>query len=113
MGLTERELCANSGMWEAPGALAQEAAPWFALTVKHQHERRAAGALDAAGIEAFLPLYRARRRWSDRVKELEEPLFPGYVFSRFNNGDRVRVLQAPGVRCIVGFGGSASAPPAG
>ncbi len=79
-------------------------ADWFALTVKPQHERAAAQALESKGLEFFLPLYRARRRWSDRVKELDVPLFPGYVFSRFESGDRAWVLATPSVRSVVGFG---------
>ena len=98
MGLTGRELCAK-------GPESMEAGFWFALTVKHQHERRAAGALSAGGVDTFLPLYQARRRWSDRVKELDLPLFPGYLFGRFQDGDRQRVLRTPGVTRIVGFGG--------
>lgn len=82
---------------------------WFAVTVKPQHERAAAHALRVKGLEDFLPLYRARRRWSDRVKELELPLFPGYVFCRFQAGERARVLSTPSIRSIVGFG-NAPAP---
>lgn len=78
---------------------------WFALTVKHQHERRVEGVLRAAGVDTFLPLYRARRQWSDRVKDLDAPLFPGYVFSRFTLRDRARVVGTPGVVRIVGFAG--------
>ena len=91
MGPTVRELC--------PGVR------WFALTVKHQHEQRVEDALSASGVEAFLPLYRVRRRWSDRVKDLDVPLFPGYVFGRFSDVDRIRILRTPGVAKIVGFAG--------
>jgi len=56
------------------------------------------------GYEEFLPLYRAQRRWSDRVKELELPLFPGYLFCRFDVSDRLPILTTPGVMGIVGFG---------
>ena len=99
MGPTVRELCANAEppAWKEPG--------WFALTVKHQHERSVEGALSSTGVEPFLPLYRARRRWSDRWKELDAPLFPGYIFGRFAAGERTRVLRIPGVAGIVGFGG--------
>lgn len=78
---------------------------WFALTVKHQHERGVQAALASCEIEAFVPVYRARRPWSDRVKEVEAPLFPGYVFGCFPARERVRVLNTPGVGRIVGFGG--------
>lgn len=48
----------------------RELCPWYALTVKHQHEVAARSALEFKGFEALAPTYRARRRWSDRVKEI-------------------------------------------
>ncbi len=77
---------------------------WFALTVKPQHERSAAQNLEYRGFEAFLPYYRARRRWSDRIKEYDAPLFPGYVFCRFHAERRSRILATPSVNSIVGIG---------
>jgi transcription antitermination factor NusG len=78
---------------------------WFAVAVRPQHEKAVAGALRARGIEQYLPLYRARRRWSDRWKELDLPLFAGYVFVRFAPAGRREVLTTPGLVAIVGFGG--------
>jgi transcription antitermination factor NusG len=78
---------------------------WFALTVKPQHERTVAEQLRFKGLESYLPLYRSRRRWSDRVKTIDLPLFSQYVFSQFDLSDRVRVLQTAGVLSIVSFGG--------
>lgn len=89
-----RELCPEPGLPR-----------WFALTIKHQHECAAEGSLRAAGVETFCPTYPVRRRWSDRTKELNAPLFPGYVFGRFPLLERIRVLNTPGVARIVGFGG--------
>ena len=77
---------------------------WYALTVKPNHERAAAQALGSKGLETFLPLYRSRRRWSDRIKELELPLFAGYVFCRFKAAERAGILSTPGVNSVVGFG---------
>jgi transcription antitermination factor NusG len=79
---------------------------WYALTVKHQHERTVASGLETSGFEALLPLYKTLRTWSDRTKELQAPLFGGYVFANFSQDDRVRVLRIPAVRNIVGFGGA-------
>jgi transcription antitermination factor NusG len=59
-------------------------------------------ALTAKGNEAFLPTYRSRRRWSDRYKEIDAPLFPGYTFCRFDPIRRLPVLTTPGVVSIVG-----------
>lgn len=78
---------------------------WFALTVKPRHEKAAAEQLNRKGIESYVPLYRARRRWSDRWKEVELCLFPGYVFSRYGFDRRMDVLKVPSVQSVVGFGG--------
>lgn len=85
------------------------AARWYALTVRHQHERRTAQALATSGWETLVPLYRTKRRWSDRVKEIDLPLFAGYVLCRFERTDRIRVEDTPGVARIVEFGGQPAA----
>ena len=77
---------------------------WYALTVKPHHERAAARALESKALETFVPLSRSRRRWSDRIQELELPLFAGYVFCRFPGTERARILSTPGVNSVVGFG---------
>ena len=84
----------------------RELCPWYALTVKHQHELAARSALEFKGFEALAPTYRARRRWSDRVKEIDLPLFAGYVFCRFPFAERMQVIAAPGVAKVVEFGGA-------
>jgi transcription antitermination factor NusG len=78
---------------------------WFALTVRPQHEKAVADQLQAKALEGYLPLYRARRQWSDRSKTIELPLFSRYVFCRFGFEHRLRVLRIPSVTSIVGFGG--------
>jgi transcription antitermination factor NusG len=55
-------------------------------------------------MESFLPLYRSRRRWSDRTRVLDLPLFPGYVFCRFHPELLLPVVTTPGVVQIVGSG---------
>lgn len=78
---------------------------WYALRIDSKLCKAAAAGLRGKGFDAYLPLYRIRRRWSDRVKEIDAPLFPGYVFCRFNPFDRrVPVLTTPGVMSIVGAG---------
>jgi transcription antitermination factor NusG len=49
------------------------------------------------------------RKWSDRMKEIEQPLFPGYLFCRFDLNSRGPLLMTPGVRQIVGIGRTAMA----
>jgi transcription antitermination factor NusG len=77
---------------------------WVALQVRPRSEKLVATALDSKDIEAFLPLYSTRRRWSDRVKEVQVPLFAGYVFCRLNLLYRMPVLTIPGVIQFVGNG---------
>src|SRR5438552_3423486 len=47
--------------------------PWFAVQTRTTHEKRVASLLDYQRYEYFLPLYTARRRWSDRIKQVELP----------------------------------------
>ncbi len=85
---------------------------WYAIRVKPQHEKAVAAGLTSRGYEEFLPLYRSRRTWSDRIKELQLPLFAGYVFCRFAMEQRTHILRTPGVLSIVGFRTPAPIPPA-
>jgi transcription antitermination factor NusG len=78
--------------------------PWFALRVKPNYEKRVATALRGKGLEELLPLYRSKRRWSDRVKVLDLPLFPGYLFCRLDLAARLPLLTTPGFLYIVGVG---------
>jgi transcription antitermination factor NusG len=80
---------------------------WYAIRVQSKYEQLVAGSLRGKGYEEYLPLYRSRRRWSDRVKEIDLPLFPGYLFCRFDVNDRLMpILTTPGVISIVGAGKS-------
>lgn len=78
--------------------------PWFAIRVKSQCEKITSVALRNKGLEEFAPMCRSRRYWSDRVKELDLPLFPGYIFCRFDPLHRLPVLSTPGIVSIIGLG---------
>ena len=77
---------------------------WFLLMVGSRQEKKVARALRMKGFEVFLPLYRARRQWSDRIKEVELPLFSCHLFARFRLRDELAVLKTPGVLSIYGAG---------
>jgi transcription antitermination factor NusG len=77
---------------------------WFALNTKLRYEEFVAKHLSNKGYEVLLPVYQCRRRWSDRVKKFELPLFPGYLFCRFDSMDRLPIVTTPGMIQIVGFG---------
>ena len=78
--------------------------PWYALHVRSKYEKRVADALTGKGYECLFPSYREQRKWSDRDKTLELPLFPGYVFSRFDVEKRLPILTTIGVVAIAGLG---------
>src|SRR2546425_11631971 len=78
--------------------------PWFALRVRSRYENTVATILGGKGYEWFLPLYKSRRPWSDRIKEIQLPLFPGYIFCRFDLQHRLPILTTPGVVTVVGIG---------
>lgn len=85
--------------------------PWFALRVRSNFERVAATHLRDRGFEEFSPTYRTERQWSDRKKQVDQFLFPGYVFCRLNPEDRLPVLSIPGTVGLIGFGKGPAAIP--
>lgn len=76
---------------------------WYAVHVRSRFESQIAKMLRSKGYEEFLPTYRRKHRWSDRTKELDLPLFPSYLFSRFDARERLPILKTPGVIAIVGL----------
>jgi transcription antitermination factor NusG len=89
---------------EADGKMNDTDMAWFALAVTPRKEKVTARTLRAMGYEDFLPLYSVKRRWSDRIKTVEFPLFPGYVFTRFDPGLRLPILKIATVNNVVGPG---------
>lgn len=85
--------------------LASPSSYWFALRVRSNFEETSYKSLCGAGLEAFLPGVKILRRWSDRVKVVNKPLFPGYVFSRFDPTQRADILRTPGVVHIINSSG--------
>ena len=84
----------------------EEGLVWVALTVIPRKEGVTAKTLRLRGYESFLPMYSVKRRWSDRMKTVELPLFPGYVFCRLNPLYRLPVLK---ISSIMGIAGPARA----
>lgn len=77
---------------------------WFALQVRARSEKLSSDLLLNKHVETFLPTYLGRRRWSDRFKTVELPLFPGYVFCRCDPRERLPILKTPSVIQFVGLG---------
>jgi transcription elongation factor/antiterminator RfaH len=78
--------------------------PWYALQCWVRKESLIVTQLETQGFECFLPKYKSVREWSDRKKEVEQPLFPGYVFCRFEYSQRRPIVVTPGVLQVVGCG---------
>ena len=77
---------------------------WYALHVRSRAEFAVAHYLEDANYSVFLPTYSDLHRWSDRVKSIRTPFFPGYVFCQMDINARLPVLQAPGVVKVVSCG---------
>ncbi len=80
---------------------------WFAAYTASRHEKFVQAQLAAKQIQSFLPLYTVVRRWKNGVRrEIQHPLFPGYIFVCLEANERLPVLQTAGVVYIVGNGAS-------
>ncbi len=84
---------------------------WYAIRTRSRHEKLVHQQLDSRRVEAFLPLVERRRRWKDRWKNVDFPLFPGYCFARFPYQDRLSVVTAVGVVQVLGINGIAISVP--
>ncbi len=80
---------------------------WYAIRTRSRHEKLVHQQLASRSVEAFLPLVERRRRWKDRWKNVDFPLFPGYCFARFPYQDRLSVVTAVGVVQVLGINGIA------
>src|SRR5271168_3470221 len=80
---------------------------WYAIRTRSRHEKVVAKQLDGLQIENFLPLCNVIHRWSDRRKEVELPLFPGYAFVRlvYSPHEGVRLWRFLGVASLGGTRG--------
>jgi transcriptional antiterminator NusG len=85
--------------------------PWFALWTRSRHEPLVCRELERRGFEIFLPTISRWSTWKDRRKKIRWPLFPGYVFARFDPCAWLSVVNCNGVAGIVSFGGEAAPVP--
>jgi transcription antitermination factor NusG len=89
---------------DAMAAPAELSSAWFALII-HQYKREQCEQMLAGmGYEYFSPCFQTVKNWSDRRKRVDVPLFPGYIFCRFDTNRRLPILQIPGVLGIVSSG---------
>ncbi len=103
-------LTQQTALHTAPPEIARDATSelaWFAIQTMPRHERKVATELQRKGLHTFLPLFPSARQWSDRVRVLDMPLFPGYVFVQMSPAPdtRIAVLRSNGVTSFVGVRG--------
>lgn len=84
---------------------------WYALYTKPRAEKKACQELLRKGINAYLPLVRTLRQWSDRKKWVEEPLFKSYLFVSIDRDSYYDCLNTPGIVRGVTFEGRPVAIP--
>lgn len=84
---------------------------WYALKVRTRSEIVAITALHSRGYHPFCPMLKERRRYTDRLTVKDVPVFPGYVFCRFDAREKAPVLSSPAVEYIVSFGGALAVVP--
>ena len=77
--------------------------PWYAIYVHSRAEKKVYSQLVDMGFEAYLPLVTKMKRWSDRLKKVEEPLFKSYLFVRADEKWHYDIVSIPGVTKFVKF----------
>lgn len=75
---------------------------WYALYTKSRHEKYIEKRLKEKNIECFLPVKTVQRNWKDRKKNVDFPLFPGYLFTKISLEEKNAVLDNKGAVCLVG-----------
>ncbi len=75
---------------------------WYALQLRTRWESSTAALLSGKGYQTFLPTFDTLKKVRGKACEVKAPLFPGYVFCRFDALKRLPVLLTPGVIAVVG-----------
>ena len=78
---------------------------WFAIYTKPRWEKKVNQLLTDKGVECYCPLNKVKRKWSDRTKTVEEPLFKSYVFVKVSEEERTKVRLTNGVVNFVYWNG--------
>jgi transcriptional antiterminator RfaH len=81
------------------------AAKWYPVCTNPRAEKKACQALINKGIEAYLPLQRQQKQWSDRKKWVEEPFIKSYLFVHIKEHEQAEVLMTKGIARFIYFSG--------
>ena len=92
-------------------AIPTREASWYAVYTRSRWEKRLAEHLTSKGIEAYVPLRKVLRQWSDRKKLIEEPVIRSYCFVKVASCDYNEVLNTPGAVKFIWFSGKPATIP--
>lgn len=81
---------------------------WYVIYTAPKAEKQVQQRLIEQGVEVFLPLHLAPRRWSDRVKMVEMPLFPSYIFVYTQQAMLYDLVRITGIARVIYFEGQAA-----
>lgn len=84
---------------------------WYPVYTNSRAEKKAYQELQKKGIEAYLPLKKEIKQWSDRKKMVEEPFFKSYLFVRISNREHAEVLMTQGINRFLYFSGKVAIMP--
>ena len=80
-------------------------AKWYAVYTKPRFEKKLYLALKKSGFTVFLPIIKEKRIWSDRIKSVEVPLLPSYLFVKLHKNQNHLLYDFPGFVRFVCFEG--------
>ena len=84
---------------------------WYALYINRHHERKVCTWISNMGVDTLLPIRSVKKIWSDRIKIIEEPLFPSYLFVKASCLEYFEILNHPSAVKYVSFGGNPAVIP--
>jgi transcription antitermination factor NusG len=84
---------------------------WHAVYTRPRAEKKVQRRLQQRSIRTYLPLKTEERKWSDRIKTVQVPLFRSYVFVKVGEAGALKTLRTPGVARIVTFRGKRAVIP--
>jgi len=89
----------------------KDARQWYPVYTNPRAEKKAYQTLINKGIEAYLPLQRQLKQWSDRKKWTEEPFIKSYLFVRIHEHEQTQVLMTKGIARFIYFSGKITSMP--
>lgn len=78
---------------------------WYVLYTRPKFEKKITQEILYQDTECYLPVRNELRKWSDRMKSIQSPLFANYVFVKMHLSEKTRILSIPGVIRMVSFEG--------